>query len=116
MSFRSVHSSSLWMLLTAQNMAQLFTIHPSYHGTEELLQLTGNFLHVVHQNYVYVLVGCLARPITHVIADTFLLTCNCSEASSVKQLSIWVMNCSSYLRFSTISTASAAVILGRSVM
>lgn len=43
MSFHSVHSLSLWMLLTAQNMALLFTIHPSYHATEELLQSTGEF-------------------------------------------------------------------------
>lgn len=43
MSFHSVHSLSPWMLLTAQNMALLFTIHPSYHATEELLQSTGEF-------------------------------------------------------------------------
>lgn len=43
MSFHSVHSLYPWMLLTAQNMALLFTIHPSYHATEELLQSTGEF-------------------------------------------------------------------------
>lgn len=52
MSFHSVHSLSPWMLLTAQNMALLFTIHPSYHATEELLQSTGEFCaskrHVCH--------------------------------------------------------------------
>lgn len=43
MSFHSVHNLFPWMLLTAQSMALLFTIHPSYHGTEELLQSTGEF-------------------------------------------------------------------------
>lgn len=43
MSFPSVHSSSPWMLLTAQNMAQLFTTHPSCHATVELPQSTGEF-------------------------------------------------------------------------
>lgn len=116
MSFHSVHSSSQWMSLTAQNMAQLFTIHPSYHATEELLQSTGKFLPVVHQNYRFILLGRWARSIIYVNTDTVLLPCNCSETASLKQLSIWIMHCTSYQRLNIISTTSAAVTPGRSVM
>lgn len=119
MSFHSVHSSSQWMSLTAQNMAQLFTIHPSYHATEELLQSTGKLLPVVHQNYSVVLMfllGCWAKSIIYVNIDTVLLPCNCSETTSPKQLSIQIMDCTSYQRLNIISTTSVAVIPRRSVV
>ena len=83
MSFRSVHSSSPWMLLTAQNMAQLFTIHPSYHATEELLQSTGEFcaskLRVCHVRVlIYTHYSCNCW---HSSVDLQLLWRNFSEAA-----------------------------------
>lgn len=65
--------------------------------------------------YVFVMVECWSAPITLVNAAV-LLTCKCSEGASLEQLTIWYMNCTSYLGFIIISNASSAVTLGRSVV
>lgn len=54
---------------------------------------------------VCVMLQCWSVSITRVNAGIVLLTCDCSEGTSLRQLSIWFMNCTSYLRFTMFSNA-----------